>query len=230
MSRPPSERRQYPRYEVAGLGGHLVVPIKMEVINLSLGGLALETSSYLQFGRNYSLRLKGESSDLALTGTVAWCALRRTARSAAGEVLPVYRAGLRFDGLSSDKSQRLWDLIRQHALVEIEDSVLGRFRVDLPKDTRLGTSYDFAVRKLSLSGMLIETDFEPAIDSSFQLQLRLGAAPWETRARVASLPKAGRHQLGGLVQVGLQFGKLRSSELDRLRSFLEARLRRPADS
>jgi len=225
MSRAESEQRRYPRYEVAGLGGHLVVPIHIRVINVGLGGMALETNSYLQFGRAYTLKLEGGGQSLSLTGTVAWCSLRETTRSPEGEIWPVYRAGLKFDALSGEHSRELWDLIRRHALVEIEDSVLGRFKVELPADARMGSSYDFAVRKLSLSGLLIETDYEPELDTRFDLQIQLGQSRWGTRARVASIPRPGRRSEGVLAQVGLEFCNLDRGRISQLRSFIDTRLR-----
>lgn len=223
QSKPP--KRRFPRFEVAGLGGHLVVPIQIRVINVSLGGMALETNSYLQFGRGYTLKLEGGDRSLSLTGTVAWCALRETTRNPEGEILPVYRAGLKFEALSGEHSRELWDLIRSHALVDIEDSVLGRFKVELPADTRLGSSYDFAVRKLSLSGLLIETDYEPDLDTSFDLQIQLGPRRWGSRARVASIPRVGRRSEGVLTQVGLEFCDLEPNRLSQLRSFIDTRLK-----
>ena len=225
MNRSDASQRRYPRYEVAGLGGHLVVPIQIRVVNVSLGGMAIETNSYLQFGRAYTLKLEGGGQSLSLTGTVAWCSLRQTTKNSNGEVLPVYRAGLKFEALSSDRSRDLWDLIRRHALVDIEDSVLGRFKVDMPEDTRLGSSYDFAVCKLSLSGILIETDFEPELDSRFELQIQLGSRRWGTRARVASIPRVGRRSEKVLTQIGLEFCDLYPGRISELKSFIETRLR-----
>lgn len=225
MSRAEPKKRRHPRYEVAGLGGHLVVPIQIRVVNVSLGGMALETHSYLQFGRAYTLKLEGSGRSLSLTGTVAWCSLRRTTRTSEGEVLPVYRAGLKFEALSGERSRDLWSLIRRHALVEIEDSVLGRFKVDLPANARMGSSYDFSVRKISLSGLLIETDFEPQIDERFDLQIQLGARRWATRARVASIPLIGRKSEGELTQVGLEFCELDSTRKSQLASFINIRLK-----
>lgn len=225
MSRSDAHERRYPRYEIAGLAGHLVVPIQIQVINVSLGGMALETNSYLQFGRAYTLRLEGGGQSLSLTGTVAWCSLRQTTKSPDGEVLPVYRAGLKFEALSSDRSRDLWDLIRRHALVEVEDSVLGRFKVEMPADTRLGSSYDFAVCKMSLSGVLIETDFEPELDSQFEVQIQLGPRRWRTRARVASIPRVGRRSENVQTQIGLEFCDMEPGRLSQLESFIETRMR-----
>lgn len=225
MSRSDPIQRRYPRYEVAGLDGHLVVPIQIRVINLSLGGMALETNSYLQFGRAYRLKLRGDERTLSLTGTVAWCSLRQTTKTPQGEVLPVYRAGLRFEALSSERSQDLWELIRVHALVEIEDSVLGRFNVEVPADTRLGSRYGFSVRKLSLSGVLIETEFEPELDASFEVQIQLGRQLWGSLARVASIPRVGRKSENLPTQIGLEFRDLDPERLSQLRSFIDTRFR-----
>ncbi len=213
---------------MAGLLGHLVVPISIRVINVSLGGMALETNSYLQFGRAYTLRLAGGGQSLSLTGTVAWCSLLRTEKSSQGEIQPVYRAGLKFEALSSERSQDLWELIRHCALVEIEDSVLGRFELDLPTEARLGGSYGFAVRRLSLSGVLIETDFEPELDSRFEVQIQLGTRRWGSRARVASIPRVGRRSEKVLTQIGLEFCDVEPDRLSQLESFIDTRLRGPS--
>lgn len=228
MSRPKSERRCYPRYEVTDLTGSLVVPVTIEVLNLSLGGMAVETSSCLQFGREYTLKLDGgDGLEVSLSGSVAWCSLRRTSRSGSGEVVPIYRAGLKFASLDSEYSQGLWNLIQSHAVVDIEDSVLGRFKVEMPSATQLGSSYDFSVRKLSLAGILIETDFAPRVDANFQLQLRLGHIPWQSKARVVSIPTGAEPEKSGLVRVGLEFVGLGRREVAQLRSFLDTRLPKP---
>jgi len=225
MSTARSDKRRFPRFEVFHLAGSLKVPVEITVINLSLGGLALETNSYLHFGRAYTLKLEDDEYSFSLSGTVAWCSLKKTIKNEAGEVLPIYRAGLKFEALSSDRSRELWELIRSHALVEIEDSVLGRFKVELPTDTELGSSYDFAVRKISLSGMLIETDFVPEMGSSFELQLQLDRQRWDTRARVASIPRLGRQALGELTQVGVEFCDLEPNRFSELQSYIESRIR-----
>lgn len=225
MSTAKSDQRRFPRFEVSHLDGSLTVPVEITVINLSLGGMALETNSYLHFGRAYTLRLDDDEHSFSLTGTVAWCALKKTIKNDDGEVLPIYRAGLKFEALSSERSRELWELIRSHALVEIEDSVLGRFKVELPTDTELGSSYDFSVRKISLSGMLIETDFVPEMGSSFELQLQLDRQRWGIRGRVASIPRLGRQALGELTQVGVEFCDLPSDRFSELQRYIESRLR-----
>ena len=73
--------------------------------------------------------------------------------------------------------------------------------------------------------MRSETDFEPKVDSSFQLQIQLGKTPWRTRARVACIPQPGCRAAGELAQIGLEFHEMKSRERTLLKSFLEVRLK-----
>lgn len=225
MTSNDSNRRRFPRYEISGLAGHLVVPLQIEVLNLSLGGMAVATSSYLHFNRAYTLRLVSDQQNISLTGKVAWCALKGTSRGVDGEVVPVYRAGLRFEAMSGERAKELWDLIRSHAYVDVEDSVLGRFDVEMPTRTEMGSNFDFAVKKISLSGMLIETEFNPELDALFEMHVELGRLIWDTRARVASLPRVGRRSLGELNQIGMEFADLEPAQVAVLEKYIERQLK-----
>jgi hypothetical protein len=220
MSANPEGRRRYPRYEVTGLGGKLVVPMEVRVVNLSLGGMALETNDYLQFGRQYSVNLDNEGRRVTLVATVAWCKLRRTKKNRSGDVVPVYRAGLRFRVLSGERLHDLWEVMRSHAVVEVDDSVFGRFTPEQPKVVELDSDYRFSVRKLSLSGMLIETDFVPELETRIPLEVLLPENRWAAVARVASVPNLGRRSIGEPTQVGVEFCGLDLQSRSKLRAYL----------
>jgi hypothetical protein len=136
----------------------------------------------------------------------------------------VYRAGLRFQVLSGERLQELWKIIRGHAVVEVDDSVFGRFAPEQPKVVELDSDYRFSVRKLSLSGMLIETDFVPELDSLLPLEVLLPESRWEAVARVASVPNLGRRSIGEPTQVGVEFCGLDRRRRSELRSYLEGYL------
>jgi len=213
-------RRRYRRFEVAGLGGRLVVPMEVRVINLSLGGMALETNGYLQFGRRYSVKLDNGGRRATLIATVAWCKLRGTRKNPRGEVVPVYRAGLRFQVLAGERLHELWEIIRDHAVVEVDDSVFGRFAPEQPKVVELDSDYRFSVRKLSLSGMLIETDFVPELEARLPLEVLLPESPWEALARVVSVPNLGRRSIGEPTQIGVEFCGLDSESRSALKAYI----------
>ncbi|MEE8277270.1 MAG: PilZ domain-containing protein, partial [Thermoanaerobaculia bacterium] len=122
MSRSLSNRRRYPRYDVAGVAGSFVVPTAVQVVNLSLGGMALETSRYLDFGRDYRMRINDGRNSFSLTGRVVWCCLGRTVKAKGDDVLPVYRAGFQFQAISEQRLKELWDFIRQNSTAPLEDT------------------------------------------------------------------------------------------------------------
>lgn len=220
MSSEPAGRRRHRRYEVAGLGGRLVVPMEVRVVNLSLGGMSLETNDYLQFGRSYSVNLDHNGHRVTLVATVAWCKLRHTKKNPSGDVVPVFRAGLRFQVLSGERLHELWQIIRDHAVVEVDDSVFGRFAPEQPQVVELDSDYKFSVRKLSLSGMLIETDFVPELEARLPLEVLLPDSPIEALARVASVPNLGQRARGEPTQIGVEFCGLDSQRRSELRAYL----------
>jgi hypothetical protein len=213
-------RRRHRRFEVAGLGGRLVVPMEVRVVNLSLGGMALETNDYLQFGRRYTVNLDNGQRRVTLNATVAWCKLRQTKKNPSGEVVPVYRAGLRFQVLAGERLHELWEIISDHAVVEVDDSVFGRFAPEQPRVVELDSDYRFSVRKLSQSGMLIETDFVPELEARLPLEVMLPDSPWEALARVASVPNLGRRSIGELTQVGVEFCGLDAESRSALKTYI----------
>jgi len=87
------EKRQHPRLTLrhTSIRNGLLVG---RVINMSLGGLALESTSGLRTGSHHAFRMALGERSFTVEGEVRWCRLTRTARSRSGEVLPIFRAGL----------------------------------------------------------------------------------------------------------------------------------------
>ncbi len=63
------------------------------ILNLSQGGLAIETGSALRVGARYRFKVTGGERPADFEGRILWCRLRRT-RPAGGDVEPIYRAGI----------------------------------------------------------------------------------------------------------------------------------------
>ncbi len=87
------ERRKNVRILVNALPGLLGRGIPVEVRELSLLGIGLETSMPLKPGGSYSLRLQ-DSRISELETRVVWCRLDRNGRHADGNLFTIYRAGL----------------------------------------------------------------------------------------------------------------------------------------
>ncbi len=89
------ERRKHPRLAVRNARIRNVL-IAGEVLNLSLGGLAMESGVAARVGSRQQFRLVLADRSLPIEGVVCWCRLRRTEKRGRGEVAAVFRMGLSF--------------------------------------------------------------------------------------------------------------------------------------
>lgn len=92
---PSGERRKHPRLPLRHTRAHHRKWVGV-VLDLSLGGLAIETTCGLEIGSQHQLRLTRGSRQVEVEGVIRWCRLARTVRLADRDVMPVYRAGLMF--------------------------------------------------------------------------------------------------------------------------------------
>lgn len=102
------------RYAIGDLEATLGTMVKARVLNMSLTGVGLKTSQYLEIGKAYPLRLSRGSERLGLQATVVWSRLVRTVAIGQGEVLPIFMAGLRFSDVSEATRERLVRLLGEY--------------------------------------------------------------------------------------------------------------------
>lgn len=88
------ERRDSPRYP-AGRIGFRSSQIQASLVDLSTDGLAIESLDHPPIGGTLVFALEQGRTRADADAEVCWCSLNRTYRTAEGDVVPVYRAGLR---------------------------------------------------------------------------------------------------------------------------------------
>ena|SRR5688572_18583173 len=105
------ERRRSPRVEVLGrLQGHnIALDLPVQVIEISLGGMSLETSFQFPVGdlQHFVLTL-GDGSTLSLAGRVAYC------RDVGGsDTARIFRTGIQFEDEASEEPAPVGDLLER---------------------------------------------------------------------------------------------------------------------
>ena len=219
MAEERTERRRSPRYAVHGVRGWLTLHSEARVLNLSLTGMSVETVHPLEVGKGYTIRLAHGDLDLRLGGTAVRSRLRGTRKhgpGAGGDAVPVYESGIRFDDALGDKAELLHRLLGAGTEVSLERRITGRFELGLPESVRLRRDYQFEVLKISATGMLIETELAPRLDSVFEIGVALGGEELRSACRVAFVEPAagGRHHLG------VEFRDVSAADRRRLEEFL----------
>ena len=83
------------------LNGKMIMAQKVEIIDISLGGVALKTDKRLNVGREYLIKLgyKGESIDIK--GTIVRCELSNIEEGSDGDSVSIYSAGIMFKDITS---------------------------------------------------------------------------------------------------------------------------------
>lgn len=214
------EKRRHPRFDVSEVHGSLQVAMDVHVQNLSVSGMAVETSARLTVGRSYRFKLKNGDRLLPLVGTVAWSYLHRTRRNESGEVEPVYRAGIRFEDVLTDNAKALIELLEERAVVKLDKRIFGRFPVPAVDGVEVDSEGRFSVRRLSLSGMLIEADVVPERGEVLHAEIDLGQGPMRVKLRVVTEELLENGDGTQAARLGVEFVDLSPDQYTLLEDFL----------
>jgi Tfp pilus assembly protein PilZ len=158
---------------------------------MSVDGMAVESNKRLNVGRTYTLKLGHDNKALRLSGTVVWCNLSKATKDDQGCVVPVYKAGIEFDGVISDKARELVNFLEENVIIKLENRLFGRFKVKPNQLINIDSEYDFHVHTLSLSGMLIDTELLPDKESVFDMELKFNEHTISIKGRVAYVKQVG---------------------------------------
>jgi len=223
--RPIVERRRSPRYTVEGVQGILHVSTGAKILNMSLTGMAVEADLQVRVGRSYSLTLKhGADFALTLSGTAVWCHLRSLRKTEDGEAKSVYHAGFRFDDTLTQKALDLTHFLEATAVIAVEQRISGRFKLKFAKPVDLDTAYQFIVKTISASGVLIETDMPATVGTVFDMEMSLQGATLEARGRVAHSRDVLEARRGRVSLLGIEFVRMSDKDRRALEDYIAGQL------
>lgn len=222
MTPEDRNKRRQPRFVVEGVHGRMVFASQVEVLNMSVSGVALTADRRLNIGTEYTLKLEVGDHELTVKGVVVWSTLSEIKKNAKGEEAPVYSAGMRFTDVLSQRLMELLTFIDSHK--RIPENRLGgmRFHIDAPGRAQLAYPTAYRVKVISRSGMLIETDGILELESRYPMDVSLDDGdPIRFTGRVAfatEVEEDGR----SLWDVGIEFLELDAGAAARLDGFIRS--------
>lgn len=199
----------------------MVFASHVEILNLSVGGMAITADRRLNIGTEYSVTLNRGQRTVSVTGVVAWSSLSGFRKEAGGESVVEYSAGIRFTDVMSEKASSLIELIGEARSPEEKRLDSVRFRIESAAAV-LDRPETYKVKLISLSGMLIETGWPLATESvhTMQIQIESDEPPISFQGRVASCrPAQEGHER---YEIGIAFAEVSTSERSRLEAFVAA--------
>ena len=221
------DKRQHKRFrlDVVEINGKMILAQKVEIVDISQGGIALKTDRRLNVGKEYVITLGEKSSPINVKGIIVRCELSQIEERSNGQQFPIYTAGMMFKDVPLNKITDLLNSIEKHkkeeALVIVDRRLAVRFNLRTPWEKILSFPAQFKVKDISLSGMLIQTEEALGTESMIPLGLSLKADnPVNFIGKVASCRIAGDKEKA-LYEIGVVFTDLTDEGRTLLKQFID---------
>ncbi|MGB9715132.1 MAG: PilZ domain-containing protein [Thermodesulfovibrionales bacterium] len=224
------ERRRYKRFKIEGMGidGKMLFAKNVKILDMSVGGMLVETDKRLNPGSEHILKLRHKDKIISIKSVVAWCLLGKSERNPKGEVIPIYHAGMEFINLTDETRRKIARFIEDQKKeadkdVDIFQSsgrrLYIRFQIVTPEEVT-----DFfescKIKELSLGGMLIESEHSPNIENRLQMEVFLPEdEPVTLTGRIASCHIV-REEEPKLYDLGIEFLEMSDEDRERLKKFI----------
>ncbi|MCL5422551.1 MAG: PilZ domain-containing protein [Nitrospirae bacterium] len=145
------------------------------------------------------------------------------------ESVLIYRAGIKFTDVSTDKLNELIDFIGSHkshdyAIKELHkvsgQGLNARFQIDTSTKTILSIPLSFRLKKVSLSSMLIECEHELDIEARLRMKMSLPGGKFISfRGKVAYCLKTYDGSTAPY-NIGIQFIDMPQKDKEKLKEFV----------
>ncbi len=171
--------RRHKRFglDLIDVKGKMSLSEKVEILDISLGGVALKADRRLNPGKEYTVKLQDKGKTLNVTGIIVRSELIGMEARDNGERISIYSAGMQFkDGSADMVADFLKSIVqnpRETEPLQSERRHYVRFQITAPHKNILSYPAHFKVKTISLSGMLIQTDQALAIESKVPMGLSL---------------------------------------------------------
>lgn len=220
-----NEHRRYRRYTADGIYGNVLNTAGLEIINISVDGAALETTRRLELNREYVFKIHHNDVNLSLRGRVIWAILmsKESNDNKDGNAFtPTYRVGLTFTHRLSENADVFLEFVEEIKIKALRNR-LGNISAKIANIENVSTAcpYRHEVRKLSMSGMLIETRYPFAPGSNHLVELSLDAHLLNVEGRISS---CNSRSAGEIAQydVGIDFLEVTDQDKILLKDFLRS--------
>ena len=216
-----NDNRRYRRYVVDGIHGNLLYSSDLEVLNISIDGAAIETTKRLELNREYTFKIRYKDVNLTLKGRVIWAILISKEKKDSKTAIPVYRAGVAFSYTLSEKANMLHDFIEENKIRTFENRIGSvRFKITKTENIKIDLPHRYKVKKISLAGMLAETEYPLEIDSHHDIELFLNDSVVNIVGRIANCEKLDTEKTV-MYDTGIEFMQMSDRDIKLLENYLE---------
>ena len=209
-------RRRHRRFAIADIPGSLAFTTQVEIVNLSLAGVAVDTAVPLPRGKKFAVRIGKPEEQLDFQGLVCWSRLAESSLLSPRRPT-TYRSGLAFADVLTEPAQNLLRFMERNIEVAVDHQLFGRLQIEGETSASLETDFPFEVQTLSAGGFSARISQPLSTDEVFEVELNLGGSPFITEARVVGVEASATQ---AEFNMGVEFFETRPDQLDILSGFL----------
>jgi Tfp pilus assembly protein PilZ len=220
--------RKHKRFklDVVDLSSKMSLVGNVVIIDISLGGVALKADRQLNIGKECLMKLGYEGKHINVKGVVVRSELSQIEERADGGNVTIYSAGILFKDESIGTVKGFLDSIENNKKTQVPEQEGWfhreiRFCITTPSEEVLNLPTQFGVKKISQSGLTIQTDHKLNIDSIVLLELSLYACdPVNFMGKVVSC-SITEDTVHGNYHIGVEFSELTERDRSSIERFIE---------
>jgi Tfp pilus assembly protein PilZ len=220
--------RKHKRFklDVIDLSSRMSIVGKVEIIDISVGGVALKADRRLNIGKECLLKLGYEGCHINVKGIVVRSELSGIEARSEGGKVTIYSVGILFNDESAGKVKDFLDSIESSKKTQVpeeEDWFYRdvRFSITTPSEKVLLMQSQFDVKEISQSGIIIQTDYQLNRDSMVLMELSLNAYdPVSFMGKVVSCRKT-QDKANASYDIGVEFSELTERDRSLLIIFID---------
>jgi hypothetical protein len=218
-----TEKRQRKRYIVENMGieGKVLFTTRVKVHDISIGGACISLEKKLVMGSEYVFETGYDNEYVKIRGAVIWEKIIDSRKTSRGDVVPLYKVGIRFRDVVSEKGNELARIISKIS-GESELRLTGT-RMKFSSELKGILSYpgECQVKKLGLGGMLIDLDHQLAANQKLPMEVVFPEEEEPVRfvGRVTSCHRAAG-EAPARYEIGVGFLEMSERDRTRVKAFI----------
>ncbi len=163
--------------EAMDINGKMTLASSVKVHDISMSGVALMADRRFEIGREYSLTIELRGKNLSLNGIVVWSVLSELRAGLRGEMIPIYKAGIKFTDVTAEGAVELTNFIEGQMPRELHKPSgyrqNQRTLPDVPQKSTKKFPETYEGKKISLRGITIESRHELEIENRLHMEIFL---------------------------------------------------------
>ena len=219
--------RKHKRFklDLVDLSSKISLVGKVEIIDISLGGIALKADRKLNIGKECLIMLAHEGKATNLKGIVVRSELSGIEERTDGSHVTIYSMGILFNDESAEKVKDFLDSVKNQKKTPIPEQVdwfsrYFQFRITTPSEKVLNLPTQFGIKEINQGGVIIQANHHMKIDNMVLLELSLNSG--ESVSFMGKVVTCHKHdKVHSDYDIGIKFLELTDRDTMLLHRFIE---------